>query len=55
LRKSLTKECGWKDGDRGVLAGWEQLGERKKKREETNRKKRKGLTLTGLLMVKRPI
>ena len=22
-RKSLTKECGWKDGDRGGLAEWE--------------------------------
>src|SRR5260221_13114109 len=23
-RISLTKECGWKDGDRGGLAEWEQ-------------------------------
>ena len=36
------KECGWKDGDRGGLAEWEQT-ERKKK-------KKCALTSTGLLM-----
>jgi hypothetical protein len=44
-RQSLNKECGWKGGDSGGLAQWEQLGEREKKRKE-----RKNLTLTGLLM-----
>ena len=29
-RKSLTKECGWKDGDRGGLAEWEQTHGKKK-------------------------
>jgi hypothetical protein len=29
-RKSLTKECGWKDGDRGGLAEWQQTHGKKK-------------------------
>ena len=29
-RISLTKECGWKDGDRGGLAEWEQTHGKKK-------------------------
>src|SRR5260370_22715731 len=29
-RKSLTKECGWKDGDRGGLAQWQQTHGKKK-------------------------
>jgi hypothetical protein len=52
-RISLTKECGWKDGDRGGLAEGQELT-RKKRRTKTSlqeRKKRKTyLTLTGLLM-----
>src|SRR5258708_8612553 len=38
-RPSLTKECGWKGGDRGGLAQWESFGKRDNKEEE--RKKRK--------------
>jgi len=38
----LTEECGWKGGDRGGLAEWEQI-ERKKK-------EKCALTSTGLLM-----
>src|ERR1700746_2786241 len=30
-RPSLTKECGWKGGDRGGLAQWESFGKRNKK------------------------
>ncbi len=37
-RQSLNKECGWKGGDRGGLAQWEQFGKRRNKEEE--RKKR---------------
>ena len=46
-----TQECGWKGGDRGGSAQWEQFGRRriKKKREKTE-KNRKRLTLPGLLM-----
>jgi hypothetical protein len=29
-RTSLTKECGWKGGDRGGLAEWEQIHGKKK-------------------------
>ena len=29
-RKSLTQECGWKGGDRGGLAEWEQIHGKKK-------------------------
>src|SRR5258705_6668785 len=29
-RKSLIKECGWKDGDRGGLAQWQQTHGKKK-------------------------
>src|SRR5580765_3797360 len=29
-RISLTKECGWKDGDRGGLAEWELIHGKKK-------------------------
>jgi hypothetical protein len=39
-RQSLTKECGWKGGDRGGLAEWEQLGKRRIKDEEPKNKKR---------------
>jgi hypothetical protein len=46
-RISLTKECGWKDGDRGGLAKWEQTHGKKKAKY--------ALTSTGLLMVNRPI
>ncbi len=35
-RPSLNKECGWKGGDRGGLAEWEQDAE-----EETKKKKEK--------------
>jgi hypothetical protein len=49
--KSLNKECGWKGGDRGGLARWEQYGKRRNKEEERKREKQLiGLTLTGLLM-----
>jgi hypothetical protein len=41
-RISLTKECGWKDGDRGGLAEWEQTHGKKKAKF--------ALTSTGLLM-----
>ena len=41
-RISLTKECGWKDGDRGDLAEWEQTHGKKKAKY--------ALTSTGLLM-----
>src|SRR5260221_8055765 len=41
-RISLTKECGWKDGDRGGLAEWEQTHGKKKAKC--------ALTSTGLLM-----
>jgi hypothetical protein len=47
------KECGWKGGDRGGLAQWEQFGKRKNKEEERKNERkneRNGLTLTGLLM-----
>jgi hypothetical protein len=36
-RISLTKECGWKDGDRGGLANGEQLRGKKKKRPNPHR------------------
>jgi hypothetical protein len=51
-RPSLNKECGWKGGDRGGLAQWEQFGKRRNKEEERKKEKNesKGLTLTGLLM-----
>jgi hypothetical protein len=39
-RQSLTKECGWKGGDRGGLAEWEQLGKRRIKDQEPKNKKR---------------
>jgi len=29
---SLTKECGWKDGDRGGLADWKQTHGKKKEK-----------------------
>jgi hypothetical protein len=29
---SLTKECGWKDGDRDGLAEWEQIHGKKKEK-----------------------
>jgi len=52
-RQSLNKECGWKGGDRGGLAEWDNLekeeineAEREKKRKD----ERKVLTLTGLRM-----
>jgi hypothetical protein len=48
-KKSLNKECGWKDGDRGGLAQTQEPTGRKKRKEETERRK-KHLTLTGLLM-----
>jgi hypothetical protein len=35
-RQSLNKECGWKGGDRGGLAEWEQYA-----KEETMKKKEK--------------
>jgi hypothetical protein len=38
----LTKECGWKDGDRGGLAEWEQTHGKKKVNY--------ALTSTGLLV-----
>jgi hypothetical protein len=41
-RISLSKECGWKDGDRGGLAEWEQTHGKKKAKCV--------LTSTGLLM-----
>jgi hypothetical protein len=44
-RRSLTKECGWKDGDRGGLAEWEDVHGRKKER-----KRKCALTSIGLLM-----
>jgi hypothetical protein len=46
------KECGWKGGDRGGLAEWEQFGKRRNKEEERKKRQneRKDLTLTGLLM-----
>ena len=31
-RISFTKECGWKDGDRGGLAEWEQTHGKKKEK-----------------------
>ncbi len=50
-RPSLKKECGWKGGDRGGLARWEQYGKRRNKEEGRKREKQLiGLTLTGLLM-----
>jgi len=50
-RPSLNKECGWKGGDRGGLARWEQYGKRRNKEEERKREKQLiGLTLTGLLI-----
>jgi len=54
-RQSLNKECGWKGGDRGGLAQWEQFGKeeikkKKEKKEKKRKNERKGLTLTGLLM-----
>jgi hypothetical protein len=39
---SLTKECGWKDGDRGGLADWKQTHGKKKEKC--------ALTSIGLLM-----
>jgi hypothetical protein len=48
-RQSLNKECGWKGGDRGGLAQWEQSGEKRNKEEE-RKNERKSLTLTGPLM-----
>jgi hypothetical protein len=39
-RKSLIKDCGWKDGDRGSA----------KEQESTERKNKTVLTLTRLLM-----
>jgi len=47
------KECGWKGGDRGGLAQWEQLEKeeiKRKKEKKSGKNERKGLTLTGLLM-----
>jgi hypothetical protein len=41
-RLSLTKECGWKDGDRGGLAEWKQIHGKKKEKV--------CLDSTGLLM-----
>jgi hypothetical protein len=38
-RQSLNKECGWKGGDRGGLAQWEQFGKRRNKEEETKRER----------------
>jgi hypothetical protein len=44
-RKSLTKECGWKGGDRGGLA------QRQRPNQKTlTGKEKTDLTLTGLLM-----
>src|SRR5579871_3805416 len=43
-RRSLIKECEWKDGDRGGLAESEQMHGKKK------RKCKCALTSTGLLM-----
>src|SRR5438034_1036458 len=39
-RPSLIKECGWKGGDRGGLAQWEQSGKRRNKEVERKSKKR---------------
>jgi len=46
------KECGWKGGDRGGLAQWDQFGKRRNKEEErkNGKNERKDLTLTGLLI-----
>src|ERR1700674_734244 len=41
-RQSLTKECGWKDGDRGGLAQTQKISWEEKRKTD--------LTLTGLLM-----
>ena len=41
-RTSLTKECGWKDGDRGGLAQTQKISWEEKRKTD--------LTLTGLLM-----
>jgi hypothetical protein len=35
-RISLTKECGWKDGDRGGLAEWEEAHGKKKESESVS-------------------
>jgi hypothetical protein len=43
-RQSLNKECGWKGGDRGGLAEWEQFGKRRNKEEERKRDKMKEKT-----------
>ena len=43
-RQSLNKECGWKGGDRGGLAQWEQLGKRRNKEEERKNGKMKEKT-----------
>jgi hypothetical protein len=40
-RISLTKECGWKDGDRGGLAEWEQTHGKKKERRRKEEGKKK--------------
>jgi hypothetical protein len=42
-RQSLNKECGWKGGDRGGLAEWEQYAkeETKKKKEKKDKMKEK--------------
>jgi hypothetical protein len=33
-RQSLNNECGWKGGDRGGLAQWEQFEKEENKKEE---------------------
>jgi len=52
-RISLTKECGWKDGDRGGLAQGQELTGRKRRTKtslQERKKEKTSLTLTGLLM-----
>jgi hypothetical protein len=50
-RISLTKECGWKDGDRGGLAEWEQTHGKKK---EIRRKEERKTKVKVCLDIDRP-
>jgi hypothetical protein len=51
-RQSLTKECGWKGGDRRRLGSMGTICNEKKEegRKKERKNERTGLTLTGLLM-----
>jgi hypothetical protein len=48
--KIAQQECGWKGGDTGGSAQWEQSAKRRNKEEEERKKREKSLTLTGLLI-----